>query len=295
MSNSVPHLLTDDHYARLLQMLRPNHATVLKLDAYETPVAVTERLHAVARRLDLALTITPIGPASLKLVRGTSTYADPNTIVISPKQQVRFWRYVERRAPDECWAWQGQWSSNQRVGLFLLHGQTYVAHRVAYTLTYGPIPPREYLRHTCGSACCCNPVHMRRPHAAADPVALGDIGEATTQPIVYQKRSRSIDRQALFWTCVNRGDSETCWAWRGPVDASGTARFFFAGRKWDVRRLAYELVIGPLPHGSRLRACPHLKLCVNPWHQRMVPASPGDDEQGSPNHPSGSSEDDALP
>lgn len=293
MSNGVSHPLTDDHYTTLLQMLRPNRSFVLKLDADETPMAVTERLHAVARMLDLALTITPIGPASLKLVRGTSTYADPDTIVISPKQHVRFWQHVERRAPDACWAWLGQWSSNQRVGLFLLHGHAYVAHRVAYTLTYGPIPPYEHLRHTCSSACCCNPAHMRRPHVAVDPIAVGDVGEATTQPMVY--RSRSTDRQALFWTFTDRGDPETCWAWRGPVDTSGTARFFFAGRKWDVRRLAYELVIGPLPRGSRLRACPHLKRCVTPWHQRVVPASPGDDEQGSPNHLSGSSEDDALP
>ncbi len=34
------------------------------------------------------------------------------------------------------------------------------AHRVAYTLAFGPIQPRMVVCHRCDNGLCCNPAHL---------------------------------------------------------------------------------------------------------------------------------------
>jgi predicted XRE-type DNA-binding protein len=52
-------------------------------------------------------------------------------------------------------------------GRFKIDGRLQSAHRVAYQLTYGPIPTnrKQYhgvvVRHTCDNVKCCNPAHLR--------------------------------------------------------------------------------------------------------------------------------------
>jgi hypothetical protein len=90
----------------------------------------------------------------------------------------RFWAKVERGGPDECWPWTANVVAT--YGHFWINGKTEVAHRVAYELTYGPIPrdpvdPERTLHvdHRChsestacpgGAAClhrlCQNPAHL---------------------------------------------------------------------------------------------------------------------------------------
>lgn len=75
-------------------------------------------------------------------------------------QRRDWWRLVGRCNPFECWPWQ------QSVGSHG-YGQTFdgitvrLAHRVAWTLTYGPIPDGLTIDHLCRNRQCCNPGHMR--------------------------------------------------------------------------------------------------------------------------------------
>lgn len=72
----------------------------------------------------------------------------------------RFWQQVQRGEPAECWPWIGNRNKTGygRIG----YGSTKVllAHRTAYELTKGPIPPGLFVCHACDNPPCCNPDHL---------------------------------------------------------------------------------------------------------------------------------------
>lgn len=71
----------------------------------------------------------------------------------------RFWEKVDVRGPDECWPWMA--GLRQGYGRFTItHGKGVQAHRVAYELTKGPIPPGLDVLHDCDFPPCCNPSHL---------------------------------------------------------------------------------------------------------------------------------------
>lgn len=84
----------------------------------------------------------------------------------------RFWSRVDRRGPDDCWPWTGP-VAPQGYGVTYAGGKRQGAHRVAYQLNVGPIPPGLCIDHLCHNAdplcgldndCphrrCCNPAHL---------------------------------------------------------------------------------------------------------------------------------------
>ena len=57
---------------------------------------------------------------------------------------------------NTCWLWSSQSYGKLRVGV-----NRYVsAHRYAYELKYGPIPPGALVRHSCNVRNCVNPDHL---------------------------------------------------------------------------------------------------------------------------------------
>lgn len=82
----------------------------------------------------------------------------------------RFWEKVDRRGPNECWMWLA--GKSYGYGHFRAQGhpkRSIGAHRVAYELLVGPIPPGLTLDHfrmnpgprnaPCSKA-CVNPAHL---------------------------------------------------------------------------------------------------------------------------------------
>jgi len=76
------------------------------------------------------------------------------------KTQDRFWSFVEKSPdPEGCWIWKGP--RLRGYGKFNGGGRTYIAHRLAWELINGEIPPGAELDHTCHNRGCVNPAHLR--------------------------------------------------------------------------------------------------------------------------------------
>jgi hypothetical protein len=73
----------------------------------------------------------------------------------------RFWKWVRIGESEECWEWTG-YRSKLGYGRFSRPGQvgTQMAHRIAYELVNGPLPPDLFACHKCDNPPCCNPNHL---------------------------------------------------------------------------------------------------------------------------------------
>lgn len=73
----------------------------------------------------------------------------------------RFWANVDRSGgPDACWPWLGPFIG-AGYGIVWFGGKNETAHRAAYRIIVGPIPPGLVLDHiVCDNPPCCNPAHV---------------------------------------------------------------------------------------------------------------------------------------
>jgi hypothetical protein len=89
-----------------------------------------------------------------------------NTPIDTPQtaQEARFWAKVTVAAPDECWLWKAsRGGSGYGHAWIEINGERRCvdAHKLAWTLTHGPVPEGQVVRHRCNQKLCCNPAHMQ--------------------------------------------------------------------------------------------------------------------------------------
>ena len=73
-----------------------------------------------------------------------------------------------------------------------------------------------------------------------------------------------------FWAKVNKTD--TCWLWTASADR-GYGQIYAGGRLGKTllaHRVAYEMLVGPIPEGLHLDHLCRVTLCVNPNHLEPV-------------------------
>lgn len=73
----------------------------------------------------------------------------------------RFWGNVGGGPPELCWPWLGR----TRYGYGIVtapgaHPRRFMAHRVAWTVANGEIPPGLMVLHRCDNPPCVNPAHL---------------------------------------------------------------------------------------------------------------------------------------
>ncbi|GAB1642509.1 HNH endonuclease signature motif containing protein [Krasilnikovia sp. MM14-A1259] len=62
-----------------------------------------------------------------------------------------------------------------------------------------------------------------------------------------------------------------CWVWQGACIPKGYGKFYYRRRLRNVHRVAYELLVGPIPEGMQIDhfVCEN-PPCCNPDHLRPV-------------------------
>lgn len=79
-----------------------------------------------------------------------------------------------------------------------------------------------------------------------------------------------------FWAKVDVPDADTawedeCWAWAASLDGKGYGQMSKpGGGHLRAHRVAYELVVGPIPDGLQLDHLCRNRACVNPAHLEPV-------------------------
>jgi hypothetical protein len=69
----------------------------------------------------------------------------------------RLWARV--KITDTCWLWMGS-HSTAGYGTITVDSKAILVHRLAYELTFGPIPDGLWVLHRCDTPACVRPVHL---------------------------------------------------------------------------------------------------------------------------------------
>lgn len=72
----------------------------------------------------------------------------------------RFWRSVEKGAPDECWFWRGSPHKLEYGRIEDDSGNQVLVHRISYEIHNGSIPEDMFICHACDYPACVNPDHL---------------------------------------------------------------------------------------------------------------------------------------
>jgi hypothetical protein len=72
-----------------------------------------------------------------------------------------------------------------------------------------------------------------------------------------------------FWDKV-RKDADGCWRWTGAIQGAGYGNFWVDDKCRLSHRVAYDMLVGPIPEGLELDHLCRNRECVNPAHLEPV-------------------------
>jgi hypothetical protein len=74
-----------------------------------------------------------------------------------------------------------------------------------------------------------------------------------------------------FWDRAIPEPNSGCWLWSAGTSPLGYGILYFDGSNRLAHRIAYEMLVGPIPKGLELDHLCRVRCCVNPDHLEPVP------------------------
>lgn len=161
---------------------------------------------------------------------------------------VRFWRHVDKDAPNGCWAWKAK---SLQFNIGGRTGPRISVLRFVWELLRDALPIASRVAHTCraNGFLCVNPDHL-------------------------EVRTSGEMEQARMSRHIQKGGDDDCWFWKGR-SLRGSIRVS-NGKTSTVARAAWELENGSIPKGFRLvHTCAGGSSCVNVRHLKLRDESGG--------------------
>lgn len=87
--------------------------------------------------------------------------------------------------------------------------------------------------------------------------------DVSALPLNMQKKIR-------FAECPVADLDPFCWTWTGSRNGRNYGSFSINGRRRGTHRLAYELLVGPIPDGLQIDHLCRVTCCCNPAHLEPV-------------------------
>jgi hypothetical protein len=127
-----------------------------------------------------------------------------------------FWALVKTGAPDECWEW-SRFRDRLGYGRVTYHGKMWMAYRLAYVLTHGPIEKPLVLDHLCRNPPCCNPAHL-------EPVTQGENFRRADPGRHFRQQTHCVNNHPFSGDNLRLGANGR-WRYCRACDRLKSARF----------------------------------------------------------------------
>jgi hypothetical protein len=116
--------------------------------------------------------------------------------------EAEFWERIQGD-PGECWLWDGA-RHNHGYGEVMVERRKERAHRLAFRLANGSIPPGAHILHECDTPPCCNPAHLKagNPKMNAEDRERRGRGNQRSPEKISDAQVREVRRR--------RAGGETC-------------------------------------------------------------------------------------
>lgn len=90
---------------------------------------------------------------------------------------------------------------------------------------------------------------------------------------VWYRQQLKDDPDGVFWSKVDKRSANECWNWQHAMISGGYGQARHIRFSTNLaHRIAYELMIGPIPNGLHLDHLCRNRRCVNPAHLEPVTA-----------------------